>query len=261
LGLGLSAREILDFYKTKGPEIFPSTGAHVRAWTGLRRLLRPKFDAGALDAALSSVFGDRLLGESSCRLVIPSYDAVAGAVHVFKTRHDRRVMRDHTRRAAEVARATSAAPTYLPLFPSSWGQQFLDGGIWANCPSTVAILEAIAVLDVPLTEIQLLSVGTATNAFSINRQAAGGGLLQYRTGITELLQQAPAVGAWAQTKLLLRGREYRIDKVVAPNRFALDDARHVEELAALGTHDGRHHVGPVIEKFLGSAVVPFVPYE
>jgi patatin-like phospholipase/acyl hydrolase len=259
LGLGLTARAILEFYKTHGPSIFPSTGVHTRALARLRRWIGPKFNAAALDAALNSIFGDRLLGDSTCRLVIPSYDAVAGDVHVFKTRHDARVLRDHTRRAAEVARATSAAPNYLPLFPSSWGQQFLDGGVWANCPSTVAVLEATAVLKVPLEEIHLLSIGTATSAFSINRRAAGGGLLQYGTAVIELLQQAPAAGAWAQTKLLLRDRQHRIDNVVAPNRFTLDDSRQVNELIALGIRDGRHNAAVVTERFLTGTAAPFVP--
>lgn len=260
LGLGLSARDILTFYETRGPEIFPSTGIHQRALASLRRLFGPKFRADALDQALTDVFQDRRLGDSRCRLVIPSYDAVGACVHVFKTSHDKRVLRDHTRRAAEVARATSAAPTYLPYFPASWGQKFLDGGVWANCPATVAVLEATAVLGVPLTDIDLLSIGTTTPAFSVDRQAAGGGITQYGLKTIELLQQAQAVAAWSQTKLLLRERAYRIDTVVEPKRFELDDARGVPGLIALGIKDGRHHATAVAERFLASPAPPFVPY-
>ena len=259
LGLGLSARDILTFYETRGPEIFPSTGIHQRALASVRRFFGPKFKADALDKALTDVFQDRRLGDSCCRLVIPSYDAVSACVHVFKTAHDKRVLRDHTRRAAEVARATSAAPTYLPYFPASWGQKFLDGGVWANCPSTVAVLEATAVLGVPLEDIDLLSIGTTTPAFSVDRQAAGGGIAQYGLKVVELLQQGQAVGAWSQTKLLLRERAYRIDTVVEPKRFELDDARGVPGLVALGIKDGRHHATAVAERFLVSPAPAFVP--
>lgn len=259
LGLGLSARDILTFYQRHGESIFPSTGVHQRFWTTVRQLFAPKFKADALDAALTSVFQDRKLGESICRLVIPSYDAVAGDVHLFKTSHDMRVLKDHTRSAAEVARATSAAPVYLPMFPSSWGQKFLDGGVWANCPSTVAVLEATAVLGVPVGDIELLSIGTTTPAFSIDKQASGGGITQYGLSVLELLQQAQVQGAWAQTRLMLRGREYRIDTVVAPKRFALDDARGLEALISLGIRDGRHHATRVADRFLGTPAAPFVP--
>jgi hypothetical protein len=131
--------------------------------------------------------------------------------------------------------------------------------VWANCPSTVAVLEATAVLGAPLGDIELLSIGTTIEAFSIYKQASGGGLAQYRLSVVELLQQAQAKGAWAQTRLLLRGREYRIDTVVAPKRFALDDARGLEALIALGVRDGRHHATRVAERFLATPAVPFVP--
>lgn len=259
LGLGLSAQQILAFYQTRGKDIFPSTGVHQRLWAGLRRIVGPKFKASALDAALTDVFGDRKLGESRCRLVIPSYDAVGACVHVFKTAHDQRVLKDHTRHAAEVARATSAAPTYLPLFPSTWGQKFLDGGVWANCPSTVAVLEATAVLKIPLDNVELLSIGTTTPPFSVDRQAAGGGFAHYRTKVIDLLQQAQVASAWSQTRLLLRDRAMRIDAVVEQGRFALDDARGVDALVALGIRDGRHRAGQVDERFLRTAAAAFVP--
>lgn len=260
LGLGLSAREILEFYQTRGRDIFPATGVHQRVWANMRRLFAPKFKADALDAALTDVFGDRRLGESRCRLVIPSYDAVGACVHVFKTAHDKRVLKDHSRRAAEVARATSAAPTYLPLFPSTWGQSFLDGGVWANCPSTVAVLEAMAVLGVPAGTVELLSIGTTTPSFSVDREAAGGGFVHYRTKLIHLLQQAQAVAAWSQTILLLRERAVRIDAIVERGRFELDDARGVDALVALGIRDGRHRTAQIEDRFLGTPAPQFVPH-
>ena len=259
LGLGLSAAQILDFYRERGPSIFPSTGVHERVWATLRRLVNSKFNPMALDQALSDVFGTRLLGDSSCRLLIPSYDAVAGAVHVFKTRHDARVLQDHRRRAAEVARATSAAPTYLPLFPSTWGQQFLDGGLWANCPSALAVLEAVAVLGVPLEAIQLLSIGTTTEAFSIQNRAKGGGLVHYRGSIIDLLQQAQLVASWSQTQLLLRARAQRISHIVPAKRFSLADARDLEDLIAYGIFDGRHQASRVNSAFLDTPAPRFTP--
>lgn len=259
LGLGHSAAAILEFYQSRGPDIFPSTGVHQRVWSSVRKLFMPKFRGEALDRALTEVFGDHLLGESSCRLLIPSYDAVAGGVHVFKTRHDARVLKDHKRSAVEVARATSAAPTYLPMFPSSWGQSFLDGGVWANCPAAIAVLEAIAVLRVPLESIHLLSIGTTTEPFSIDDRAAGGGWAQYGLSIIDLLQNAQAAGSWAQTLLLLGTRAHRIDTIVKPKRFPLDDARGVDALVALGLRDGRHKASEVAALFLDTPAKPFRP--
>ena len=263
LGLGLPASRILHFYETRSDAIFPSTGVHRRFLARVRQVAAAKHNAAALDTALQEIFGDRLLGESSCRLVIPSYDAVAGDVHVFKTAHSPRVLEDYKRRAADVARATSAAPTYLPMFVSSWGQRFLDGGVWANCPSTSAILEAVGVLGAALEDIHLLSVGTTTPAFSAETSGAGGGILQYGLGVTivELLMQAQAAGSFAQTKLLLKKRAMRIDTMVNRGRFQLDDARRVSALVALGVRDGRHRASEVAARFLHEPAPPFSPFQ
>lgn len=55
------------------------------------------------------------------------------------------------------------------------------------------------------------------------------------------------------------GREHRIDVVVAPGRFALDDARGMDALIALGMRDGRHHATRVADRFLSSPAAPFIP--
>ena len=259
LGLGLSAAQILEFYQKRSADIFPSTGVYQRWRSRVRRVFAPKYPGEALENALASVFGDRLLGDSTCRLLIPSYDAIAGDVHVFKTRHNARVLQDHKRRAVEVALATSAAPTFLPMSSSSWGQKFLDGGVWANCPAALAVLEAMAVLGVPLEAIHLLSIGTTTEPFSIDDRAAGGGLIHYRLAVIELLEQAQAVGSWAQTRLLLRDRATRIDSVVRAKRFPLDDAHGVDGLIGLGIKDGRHRASEIASGFLDTPAAQFVP--
>lgn len=58
----------------------------------------------------------------------------------------------------DAARATSAAPTYLPL--CNWrNEQFADGGVVANNPSKIALLEAQALWTGARCDV-LLSLGT-----------------------------------------------------------------------------------------------------
>jgi len=59
----------------------------------------------------------------------------------------------------DVALSTSAAPTYFPahLLPS--GSALADGGIWANNPVGLAVVEAIGVLGWPASDIEVLSIG------------------------------------------------------------------------------------------------------
>src|SRR5207237_9891910 len=77
LGLGLSAKRVLDFYEQHGPAIFPSASKIDRVLARMRRFSRPKFSAAGLEKALKEVFDGRLLGESRCRLVIPAYEVVS----------------------------------------------------------------------------------------------------------------------------------------------------------------------------------------
>src|SRR5215471_11025270 len=112
LGLGMSARDILKFYAESGATIFPSTSLVQRTRGAVRQLFKPKHSHTALRAALHGVFGERKFGESKSRLVIPTYDAIAGRIFLLKTAHHERFKYDINTPAVDVALATSAAPTY-----------------------------------------------------------------------------------------------------------------------------------------------------
>lgn len=261
LGLGISAEKVLEFYETKGPIIFPGTGVLMPRLRALRRLLAPKHRPGHLRDALTQVFERRTIGESVTRLAIVSYDAVRGDVHLFKTAHSPRFDRDFRTPAVEAALATSAAPTYLPAFVRKDGVRFIDGGVWANCPATVGILEAVAVLGRKPQEIDVLSIGTTGAPFDVSRRRAAGGIASWNRHLLELLMQAQVQGALAQAKLLTEhSRLLRVDETVRPGRFSLDGAKpeQVQELKALGIQRARQD-GPEINRFFGTPVVPFEP--
>ena len=156
LGLGFRPADVLAFYTEHGPDIFRN---RLRLRSALRWLWR-KYDPSALETALRTKFSDHAFGESTKRLVIPSYNVGDDDVYVFRTAHAERLRRDYRVPAWKVALATSAAPTYFPACTQVDGLRLIDGGVWANNPSMVAIIEAIGTLGVPANNIGLLSVGT-----------------------------------------------------------------------------------------------------
>jgi uncharacterized protein len=256
LGLGLSAREILKFYLTHGPSIFPSTSLAQRVGGSLRQVFTgPKHSHAVLRAALQEVFGKRRFGESSCRLVIPTYDAIAGRIFLMKTAHHERFRYDIEAPAVDVALATSAAPTCFAAapFPSHAKASYVDGGVWANCPVMVGLTEAVSALGQRLEDIDILSIGATCTPFSIasNSEASA---LNWNLGLVELMFEGQTEAALAQAKLLLAGRLHRLDVSAKAGTFSLDDARpeKLQWLENLGRTEAtkRENTDPIRQRFL-----------
>jgi uncharacterized protein len=261
LGMGQSAEQILRFYEEKGAAIFPSAKG-VGGWLKtLRTLRRPKFSPEALRQAIASVVGDQPLKAAQTRLAIPAYDASMGRIYVFKTPHDPDRSQDADTPALDVALATSAAPTYFPAhrLPAHRGI-FIDGGVWANCPAMVGIVEAVGFCGQRLEDIHVLSISTTNYPFRIAEPVQLGGLLGWGQKVIETFMFGQAQGAVAQATCLLRDRFHRIDYITEPRIYAMDDAKVVQELIILGRGEAEkiEHRRVVRERFLdGSPVVPF----
>ena len=80
---------------------------------------------------------------------------------------------DGDERMSSVAAGTSAAPTYF--VPFEHGRfTFLYGGIWANNPTTAALVEALSCFTTQPEDIRILSVCCGEKPFQITgaRQSA-----------------------------------------------------------------------------------------
>lgn len=259
LGLGISTEEILDFYTSRGPIVFPSTGLGRRSWSALRHVFRPKYSQKVLEGELTAIFGSRRFGESKCRLVVTSYDAVSGNIHLFKTAHHQRFKQDYNRRVVDVAMATAAAPTYYPAFTTKSGETYVDGGVWANCPVLVGLIEAIAVLKEKPEQVDILSLGATVEPYRISKTRRFGGWLLWHKGLVELLAQAQVASSIEQTKILTGHRALRIDVTTNVGRYSIGDARQISELKALGIRKARHMEHEISQRFLQISAQPFQP--
>jgi patatin-like phospholipase/acyl hydrolase len=274
LGLGLSAKEILNFYEEEGPRIFdqeklepPSIWSRFQAF--LRRSSRParqllvsKYNADALRAALECAFGNRLLGESETRLVIPAFDLHLGGVHVFKTSHHERFEIDWKHPAVDIALATAAAPTYFPSHKMENGLSLLDGGIWANNPVGLAVVEAIGVLDWPRESLYVLSLGCSEETLLIPEN---GGYASLASKTANLFMRGQTRSAIGTAKLLTKHsnvnpRLYRYNEVVPSGMFALDSTRQIASLKGVGTSMARRAMPDISSVFFENMCENFIPY-
>lgn len=257
LGMGISAKEILSFYEELGPGIFKGN-----RWARfLRHLGFAKYDREPLKEALVSRFGEKILGDSKNRLVIPSVNLETGEVHVYKTSHHPRLERDFREKVVEVALATSAAPTYFPTHVSAAGSPLVDGGVWANNPTGLAAVEAIGILGWPRDQIEILSIGCTSEPLNISAaRTMSLGLGYWATKITQLFMKTQSFASHGTAQLLVgHGHVVRIDPVMPNGRFGLDVIKEIGSLKGLGDSEARKAL-PAVRKFFEEEVEEFTPY-
>ena len=254
LGLERSANETLGFYKEYGKSIFSGN----RYFKRFRHILYSKYDQTALKAALEKTFGAKTLGDSKKRLVIPSLDLNTGKIYIHKTAHHERFTSDFRRSIVEVALSTSAAPTFFPahLLPS--GAPLVDGGIWANNPTGMAVVEALGILKWPSESLQILSLGCTSSP--INKRRFGRGKLYWAFRAADLFMRAQDSASLGTAAVLCsHGQIKRIDPIVSSDRFALDSYKAIPELEGLGESCAREQF-PLIKSFFIEKAKAFLPY-
>jgi hypothetical protein len=97
----------------------------------------------------------------------------------------------------------------------------VDGGVWSNCPALVGLVEATAFLKQPLSNIDILSIGTTTAPFNISKNK-NASALKWNLGLVNLMFEAQMEAALAQALLLIGNRVHRINFVAKPSEFCSD---------------------------------------
>ncbi len=138
----LSAQDAVDLYLKKGGDIFD-----VSLWQKIKSgggILDEKYSQKNLEASLEDTFKDKTLKDLLKPCIITSYDVWNGKPHFFKQHKANNTI--YNFKVKDVARATSAAPTYFEAaqIENEIGTSFtlVDGGTFANNPSMVAYSEA-----------------------------------------------------------------------------------------------------------------------
>ena len=269
LGLGLPAEHLLEFYRTRGPEIFGESGrshgalndfwaALTRPLRWLRQLTRPKYSSRPLRSALEEAFAEAKLGDCRTRVVIPSFSSHTRSVYVFKTAHHERLRTDWQERIVDVALSTSAAPTYFTEHHLRSGVRLIDGGIWANNPVGLAVVEAIGVLKWPAEALRVLSVGCSDTPKNLPEAP---GKIKLAPYVADLFMMGQAHGSLGTAKLLLgdERRLLRVQPTVPPGELSLDSFMKIPQMEGLGACLARNYLPRVNEVFFTTPREEFVP--
>jgi len=272
LGLGLSAKEILDFYQQHGRRVFGQDRDGTRLLGRLssfwrkqqrrvRQLVGPAYDPLALKNALEGAFGSKRLGDSRVRLIIPAYSINTRSVYVFKTAHHRCFEVDHKRSAVDVALATAAAPTYFPAHALADDALLVDGGVWANNPTGMAAVEAVAVLGWQGDSLRILSLGCTEPLYTCPPH---GGRLDFALSLNTLFQQGQSLASLGTAELLCGHSEsaprlFRHSLDITEGKIKLDSAEAIGELVAMGSTVARTALPAVGDVFLEQPAERFIP--
>ena len=264
-----SAEQVVGFYLERGDEIF-SVGFWKKLSSG-GGLNDEKYPAAELESALRDYFGDLRLKDLLKPCVITAYDIERRQVHLF-TQHDARTDPAYDFAVRDVARATSAAPTYFepPRIRSATNVRYplIDGGLFANNPTLVAYSEARQ-MDFPgraakptAKDLAILSLGTGPTGEGSRKvydwdEAKDWGKVGWAPAVIDILMTAAEDVTAFHMKMIydtlgpgMQHRYLRLHPVLGKADEAMDNASRANLLAlkAAGEESARLH-GPAIKAY------------
>ena len=187
LGQPYAPRELVKLYVDNGPVIFKKSFL-----TPEREFVHPKYAPDSLEAALANFFQDTEFQTARTPLLISSYD-LQGQLPFFFKSHRIAADPNYNWKVREIARATSAAPTYFSPYHLARGSEdyaLVDGGVYVNNPSMAAYAEARTIYR-DAARFTIVSVGTGDRQDQIAYvTAAEWGLIGWARQIAPVLMDS-----------------------------------------------------------------------
>ncbi|MET0622003.1 MAG: patatin-like phospholipase family protein [Pyrinomonadaceae bacterium] len=245
-----AAKDLVKLYEEQGSRIFSSSLLH--SIFALGNVLDNKYPSGPIEDVLAEYFGDTMLSQALTSVLIPSYEIELRSAFFFKSHKAAgrtlvkgEEQKDYDYPMRDVARATSAAPTYFEpglidkldnVDDKEGSYALIDGGTYANNPAMCALAEAICTtrFHKRLDEVFMVSLGTGQQTRErpiLYREAKGWGTLGWATSILSVVFDGVGDTVHFQTGLILRPGPragYHRLQVTLPegkDRYKLDDTR------------------------------------
>lgn len=175
LSIGIPAEEIKNLYFDNAKKIFGNKKGFVKC------IKHSSHDRASLKKLLEDVFKKHhhsatpKLKDCKVPVGVSIYDLSIGKPSVLKSLYHHRFTRDPNLPLLDASLSTSSAPTYFDPYSGNMYKdmkgdvlQFknkVDGGVWANNPSLIALIEAQKAFNKELIDINLLSIGTGERIF------------------------------------------------------------------------------------------------
>jgi len=137
----------------------------------------------------------------------------------------------------------------------------VDGGVWANNPIMLAVIEAMTCYDVTRDQIHVLSIGCCDNRYAVSRPEIDNGGIWHWRRVMLAAMRLQSLAATNQARLLLGPPNVvRTDPPDIQPVIKLDDwTRSVQELMPTASRQLPSVESNIVGKFLNSPAIPFVP--
>lgn len=158
-----SASQVLEFYLELGPSSFHRSFSQLLT-SGLG-VFKSRYCEDALYGLCKKKMGDSYISEVLKDCLITSYEMSSRKALLFSKYNVSKFGDSADYKLCDIARATSAAPTYFPparIFArDNTDRHLVDGGVYANNPAMCALVEAVKLWPgLAINDYFILSVGT-----------------------------------------------------------------------------------------------------
>ncbi|MFB6372301.1 MAG: patatin-like phospholipase family protein [Bradymonadaceae bacterium] len=206
-----SPSEVVDIFVNDGPAIFDKSA--FRSIRTLGGTIEETYPSDGLTQVLKDRLGTASITESLAHLVVPCYEISTKRPFVFDSKkavHNQELNRP----LWQVAKATSVAPTYfepfeLPRRSTDDIWSLVDGGLYANNPTMIAIAHALE-QGVELDKMRVLSLGTGHHPDPIDPRNAGDwGAVKWASHVIDASLDGTSDLADRQADHILPDNQYR----------------------------------------------------
>lgn len=152
VAFGTPVEQLVALFEQHGRDIFPKRTL-ARA---VGSLVRPRYATETLESLLAGKFDAKGFDRLKTLALVPAVNLTEARHHVFRSANGSAPA--STCSLVDAALASAAAPTYfLPRIVDD--VMYADGGLIANKPDTLAVIEALSVLRWDRLDVQVLSIG------------------------------------------------------------------------------------------------------
>lgn len=255
-----SAAFVREAYFRHGPEIFHR--GTLRSVATLRGLTRPTYSPRALERLLEQFLGQTRLSETLTEILVTAYDMASSTPWFFKTsfaRENPAPVDDPL--LSQVARATSAAPTYFPPLALE-GLCLVDGGVFAANPALCAYAQ---VRNMFPGEREIFVVSLGTGLQDHNRpcsQVSNWGIIDWAVPISTVMLNSSSATVNYQMKALVGSKSYaRFQVHLSKEAGGMDDAseknlRYLDTLGRKAVSDNSAALDAVCKTLLSRSAAP-----